>query len=142
MSKLPSNFNLKKPILSTITNTDARQLSKSSNKAFIWSKVLNGIKQEIINTKDGKLIETKMPSNCCKNELFKLWLNIHKKLVDNKKCFKLNENLNDLNDFSYSNIKQKSLNYQAAKLCLYEAFKKAMCGHWITKPFEQDFFEI
>ena len=141
LDKLPNNFKLNKPILSSITNTDARQLTKSSNKAYIWSEVLK-LKQEIINTKDGRQIDSKLSSNVCKSELFKCWLNLHKKLIENKKYFKINDYLSNLKDFNYSTIKQNSVNYQAAKVCVLEAFKKATLGYWITKPFEQDFFDI
>lgn len=141
INNLPIKFKLNKPILSTIVNTDARQLTKSSNKAYIWSDVLK-TKHEIINTKDGKPIDSKTPSNCCKNELFKSWMSIHKKLIENKSYFKLNDYLNSLNDFNYSTIKQRSINYQKAKISVLEAFKQASLGHWIQKPFEQDFFDF
>jgi hypothetical protein len=35
-----------------------------------------------------------------------------------------------------------SKEYQLAKLKVYEAFRKASLGQWITKPWEQNYFSL
>lgn len=164
MEPLPNGFKLHKPILSSITNYDARQLSKSSAKASIWSPLLKF--KEILNTKDGKLFDTKAQSCVCKFELFKQWLNIYKLLYKNKNLFKLNDYLlnlminnkdliqdnknnnnqdntnTSLHSLTYSNVKLASYNYQQVKLNVYKAFKQAALGSWVTKPFEQNQFDV
>lgn len=135
--------------MSSITNNEQRKVAKSSNRSVIWSNELNKLNDnfEIIICKEGKSIDG-MSSLICKNELFKDWYSVWKsfkscsnldeknKLID---YLKLNENLSLV---TYNQVKLLSNDYQLAKLKVYEAFRKANLGSWITKPFEQNYFSL
>lgn len=149
MSELPQGFKLNLPILSSITNNEQRKVAKSSNRSVIWSNELNKINEnfEIINCKEGKSIDGSA-SLICKYELFKDWFSVWssfkacKNLDANDKLknyLKLNQ---DLSLVTYSQMKLLSSDYQLAKLKVYEAFRKANLGSWLTKPFEQNYFSL
>ncbi len=136
---MPADFILHKPILSTITNIDARQLAKSTNRAIICLAASNSSKTvEIINTKNGKLLGNDKQSIVCKSELFEKWCRVYHLLYgQNEITLK-----NDAQKFVYSDVKTAAVDYQLAKKCLYKAFKQSNLGCWLKKPFEQDHFEF
>jgi hypothetical protein len=126
-----------KPILSTITNIDTRQLAKSSNKAILWLAAC-GLqnKPEIISTKDGKLVNGEK-SVVCKSELFRKWCTLYDMLAS-QNVFKAKYTVDKR---IYSDVKQAAVDYQLAKRKLYESFKDSSLGYWVKKPFEQNYFE-
>lgn len=143
---LPNGFQIKKPNLSSITNNLIRQVSKSSNKAFIWSNELNN-ETEIILCKTGQTVQG-IKSFVCKSEMFKSWLNTLNLLKKNKKFNekefqKVHKNFsNDETNLTYHEVKHMAKDYQQTKIKIYQAFKDSNLGTWITIPFEQNCFSI
>lgn len=146
-SDLPNGYQKNKPCLSSITNNLIRQVSKSSNKAMMWSNKLGKDRCEILSCKTGKTLKgTK--SMVCKSEQFRSWLmtfNLLKKMnrQDNHGLEFLNNDIfSDLSDLTYNQVKILAIEYQKTKSKMYEAFKKSNLGDWIKKPFEQNCFNI
>jgi len=67
-------------------------------------------------------------------------INLSKKIAG----INFTENNDSSNSFlyNYNHIKLLSKEYQLAKLKVYEAFRKASLGQWITKPWEQNYFSL
>lgn len=86
----------------------------------------------------------------CKLELFKDWIAVYKSMFKTKNIntTKLNginftdESSGPSDQFNYNHVKLLSKDYQLAKLKVYEAFRKASLGQWITKPWEQNYFSL
>lgn len=132
---LSNGYRINKPILSSITNLESRKLSKSANKSMIW--LLNKNEFEIINCKSGKQINEKQ-SSICKQELFRLWINIANLLKD--KNFELK--IENPSEVTYADAKKIAVAYQQMKLNLYKTFRDSSLGTWLSKPFEQNYFNL
>jgi Mor family transcriptional regulator len=108
--------------------------------------------KELTKIKLNKLNTSGTASLVCKLELFKDWIAVYKSIKSNSVTsskldginFTENDssNLNSNFNFNYNHVKLLSKEYQLAKLKVYEAFRKANLGQWITKPWEQNYFSL
>ncbi|XP_064419489.1 double-stranded RNA-specific editase 1 [Latimeria chalumnae] len=129
---LPPLFTLNRPLLSGISNAEARQPGKAPNFSVNWAIGDSGL--EIINATTGK-DEMGRPSRLCKHALYSRWLRLQSKLSSSLRSKFKKPSL-------YHEAKQAASEYQAAKECVFTAFQKAGLGAWVKKPIEQDQFSL
>ncbi|XP_019378852.1 PREDICTED: double-stranded RNA-specific editase 1 isoform X2 [Gavialis gangeticus] len=129
---LPTLYTLNRPLLSGISNAEARQPGKAPNFSVNWTVGDTGL--EVINATTGK-DEMGRASRLCKQALYSRWIRIHAKLSCSLRSKILKPNL-------YHETKQVATEYQTAKECLFKAFLKAGLGAWVEKPIEQDQFSL
>uniref|UniRef100_A0A669EDJ6 Adenosine deaminase RNA specific B1a n=1 Tax=Oreochromis niloticus TaxID=8128 RepID=A0A669EDJ6_ORENI len=132
IEELPQSFSLNRPLLSGISNTEARQPGKAPNFSVNWTVGDKGL--ELINATTGK-DDLGRPSRLCKHALYSRWMNLHCKLSSMLwiRTVRLR---------SYHDTKQAAKEYHSAKETLFRAFHKAGLGTWIKKPIEQDQFVL
>uniref|UniRef100_A0A673M2L1 Double-stranded RNA-specific editase 1-like n=1 Tax=Sinocyclocheilus rhinocerous TaxID=307959 RepID=A0A673M2L1_9TELE len=129
---LPQQFSLNRPLLSGISNAEARQPGKAPNFSVNWTVGDQAL--EVINATTGK-DDMGRASRLCKHALYSRWVRLHSKLSSTllikvpKPC-------------SYHEAKQAVLEYHTAKQTLIKAFHKAGLGAWVKKPIEQDQFSL
>ncbi|EEZ97464.2 double-stranded RNA-specific editase Adar [Tribolium castaneum] len=128
---LPPPFRLNRPSMYLLTSSETRQPKKAPNFAVVWAQ--GDSRPEIVNTTVGK------PENgfskLCKVELMKRFARLVGRISS---VTEIEKNLPSL----YCDVKDAVASYKAAKTNLYEAFLKAGLGNWISKPMEQDMFEL
>ncbi|XP_050296236.1 double-stranded RNA-specific editase Adar isoform X2 [Anthonomus grandis grandis] len=126
---LPPPFLLNRPQMLKATSVETRQAQKAPNFAVIWMCGME--KPEIVSTEKGKPEQSEV-SIVCKQKLAQRFINLFEKLplVTNEKVSLM----------SYYDAKESIHTYVAARTALYEAFRKAQLGNWVTKPLEQDLF--
>ncbi|XP_065100672.1 double-stranded RNA-specific editase 1a isoform X1 [Paramisgurnus dabryanus] len=129
---LPQPFNINRPLLSGISNTEARQPGKAPNFSANWTVGDQGL--EIINATTGK-DDLGRPSHLCKHTLYSRWISLHAKL--NKTL-----RIPGFQPSTYHDAKQAASDYHTAKQTLFKAFYKAGLGAWVEKPIEQDQFAL
>uniref|UniRef100_A0A8C6XB12 Adenosine deaminase RNA specific B1 n=1 Tax=Naja naja TaxID=35670 RepID=A0A8C6XB12_NAJNA len=129
---LPSLYVLSRPLLSGISNAEARQPGKAPNFSVNWTVGDAGL--EVINATTGK-DELGRASRLCKHALYTRWMRVYTKLPAS-----LHSKVNKPN--IYHETKQVAAEYQTAKECLFKAFLKAGLGAWVEKPIEQDQFSL
>uniref|UniRef100_A0A672NYP4 Double-stranded RNA-specific editase 1-like n=1 Tax=Sinocyclocheilus grahami TaxID=75366 RepID=A0A672NYP4_SINGR len=132
MDDLPKPFALNRPLLSGISNTEARQPGKAPNFSVNWTVGDQGL--EIINATTGK-DDLGRPSHLCKHILYSRWVCLHAKLSETLR-------IRGSRPGSYHEAKQAAVEYHAAKQTLFKAFYKAGLGAWVEKPIEQDQFAL
>ncbi|XP_053758939.1 double-stranded RNA-specific editase 1 isoform X1 [Panthera pardus] len=130
---LPPLYALNKPLLSGISNAEARQPGKAPNFSVNWTVGDSAI--EVINATTGK-DELGRASRLCKHALYCRWMRVHGKVPSNL----LRSKITKPNMYHESKLVAKE--YQAAKACLFKAFIKAGLGAWVEKPTEQDQFSL
>uniref|UniRef100_A0A8C9SPS0 Adenosine deaminase RNA specific B1b n=1 Tax=Scleropages formosus TaxID=113540 RepID=A0A8C9SPS0_SCLFO len=129
---LPPTFVLNRPLLSGISNAEARQPGKAPNFSVNWTvgdQVL-----EVINATTGK-DDMGRPSRLCKHALYSRWVRLHAKLSSTLR-------IRVARPGSYHEAKQAAVDYHCAKRTLTKAFHKAGLGAWVKKPIEQDQFSL
>uniref|UniRef100_A0A8D0HF33 Adenosine deaminase RNA specific B1 n=1 Tax=Sphenodon punctatus TaxID=8508 RepID=A0A8D0HF33_SPHPU len=129
---LPPFYTLNRPLLSGISNTEARQPGKAPNFSVNWTVGDTGL--EVINATTGK-DEMGRASRLCKHALYSRLIHVHAKLSTSLHTKVSKPNL-------YHETKQQATEYQVAKECLFKAFLKAGLGAWVEKPIEQDQFSL
>uniref|UniRef100_A0AAY5F194 Adenosine deaminase RNA specific B1b n=1 Tax=Electrophorus electricus TaxID=8005 RepID=A0AAY5F194_ELEEL len=129
---LPQQFTLNRPLLSGISNAEARQPGKAPNFSVNWAVGDQG--PEVINATTGK-DDMGRPSRLCKHALYSRWVRLHSKL-----CSTLR--IKVPKPTSYHEAKQAAMEYHSAKQTLIKAFQKAGLGAWVKKPIEQDQFSL
>ncbi|KAI3365930.1 hypothetical protein L3Q82_009694 [Scortum barcoo] len=129
---LPQPFSLNRPLLSGISNTEARQPGKAPNFSVNWTVVDQGL--EVINATTGK-DDLGRPSRLCKHALYSHWMRLHYKLSSILR-------IRTVRPSSYHEAKQAAVEYHRAKQTLFRAFHKAGLGAWVKKPIEQDQFAL
>ncbi|XP_064135635.1 double-stranded RNA-specific editase 1 isoform X2 [Loxodonta africana] len=130
---LPPLYILNKPLLSGISNAEARQPGKAPNFSVNWTVGDSAI--EVINATTGK-DELGRASRLCKHALYCRWMRVHGQVPTNL----LRSKITKPNIYHESKLVAKE--YQAAKECLFRAFIKAGLGAWVEKPTEQDQFSL
>ncbi|KAK1789202.1 hypothetical protein P4O66_015146 [Electrophorus voltai] len=129
---LPQQFTLNRPLLSGISNAEARQPGKAPNFSVNWAVGDQG--PEVINATTGK-DDMGRPSRLCKHALYSRWVRLHSKLCSTL-LIKVPK------PTSYHEAKQAAMEYHSAKQTLIKAFQKAGLGAWVKKPIEQDQFSL
>ncbi|TMS06786.1 Double-stranded RNA-specific editase 1 [Larimichthys crocea] len=129
---LPQQFTLNRPLLSGISNAEARQPGKAPNFSVNWTVGDQAL--EVINATTGK-DDMGRASRLCKNALYSRWVRLHSKL-SSILWIKM------LKPSSYHDAKQAATEYHSAKQALIKAFHKAGLGAWVKKPIEQDQFTL
>ncbi|XP_051854245.1 double-stranded RNA-specific editase 1 [Antechinus flavipes] len=132
IEELPPLYALNRPLLSGISNAEARQPGKAPNFSVNWT--VGDPSLEVINATTGK-DEMGRASRLCKQALYSRWLRIHAKLSSNMRAKISKPHL-------YHECKQGAAEYQSAKESLFRAFFKAGLGAWVEKPIEQDQFSL
>nr|XP_045004759.1 double-stranded RNA-specific editase 1 isoform X1 [Jaculus jaculus]XP_045004760.1 double-stranded RNA-specific editase 1 isoform X1 [Jaculus jaculus] len=130
---LPPLYTLNKPLLSGISNAEARQPGKAPNFSVNWTVGDSAI--EVINATTGK-DELGRASRLCKHALYCRWMRVHGKVPTHL----LRTKITKPNTYHESKLAAKE--YQAAKARLFTAFIKAGLGAWVEKPTEQDQFSL
>ncbi|XP_039695999.1 double-stranded RNA-specific editase 1 isoform X3 [Pteropus medius] len=130
---LPPLYALNKPLLSGISNAEARQPGKAPNFSVNWTVGDSAI--EVINATTGK-DELGRASRLCKHALYCRWMRVHGKVPSSSLRAKVTR------PNMYHESKLVAREYQAAKACLFRAFVKAGLGAWVEKPAEQDQFSL
>ncbi|XP_036093990.1 double-stranded RNA-specific editase 1 isoform X3 [Rousettus aegyptiacus] len=130
---LPPLYALNKPLLSGISNAEARQPGKAPNFSVNWTVGDSAI--EVINATTGK-DELGRASRLCKHALYCRWMRVHGKVPAGSLRAKISR------PNMYHESKLVAREYQAAKACLFRAFVKAGLGAWVEKPAEQDQFSL
>ncbi|KAL6092138.1 hypothetical protein STEG23_004797, partial [Scotinomys teguina] len=130
---LPPLYTLNKPLLSGISNAEARQPGKAPNFSVNWTVGDSAI--EVINATTGK-DELGRPSRLCKHALYCRWMRVHGKVPPHLLRTKITK------PTTYHESKLAAKEYQAAKARLFTAFIKAGLGAWVEKPTEQDQFSF
>ncbi|CAH6789860.1 Adarb1 [Phodopus roborovskii] len=130
---LPPLYTLNKPLLSGISNAEARQPGKAPNFSVNWTVGDSAI--EVINATTGK-DELGRPSRLCKHALYCRWMRVHGKVPPHLLRTKITK------PTTYHESKLAAKEYQAAKARLFTAFIKAGLGAWVEKPTEQDQFSL
>uniref|UniRef100_A0A8D3AB21 Adenosine deaminase RNA specific B1a n=1 Tax=Scophthalmus maximus TaxID=52904 RepID=A0A8D3AB21_SCOMX len=129
---LPQPFSLNRPLLSGISNTEARQPGKAPNFSVNWTVGDQAL--EVINATTGK-DDLGRPSRLCKHGLYSCWLRLHSKLHSTLR-------IRTVRPGSYYEAKQGAAEYHSAKQTLFRAFYQAGLGAWVKKPVEQDQFAL
>ncbi|XP_058889430.1 double-stranded RNA-specific editase 1 isoform X2 [Acipenser ruthenus] len=127
---LPQSFTLNKPLLSGISNAEARQPGKAPNFSVNWTVGDQAL--EVINATTGK-DDMGRASRLCKHVLYSRWIRLQSKLLSSLRI-KLAK------PSSYYEVKQAATEYHSAKQAVIKAFHKAGLGAWVKKPIEQDQF--
>ncbi|XP_018090030.1 adenosine deaminase, RNA-specific, B1 L homeolog isoform X3 [Xenopus laevis] len=129
---LPILYALNKPLLSGISNAEARQPGKAPSFSVNWT--VGDLSLEVINATTGK-DEMGRASRLCKHALYSRWMRIHAKLSSSVRCKFGKPNV-------YHETKQSAVEYQSAKECVFKVFQKTGLGAWVKKPIEQDQFSL
>ncbi|XP_071384398.1 double-stranded RNA-specific editase 1-like [Centroberyx affinis] len=129
---LPQSFTLNRPLLSGISNAEARQPGKAPNFSVNWTVGDQGL--EVINATTGK-DDLGRPSRLCKHALYSRWVRLHCKLSSTLR-------IRTVKPGTYHDAKQAAMEYHSAKQTLIKAFHKAGLGAWVKKPIEQDQFAL
>ncbi|XP_037686181.1 double-stranded RNA-specific editase 1 isoform X1 [Choloepus didactylus] len=130
---LPPLYSLSKPLLSGISNAEARQPGKAPNFSVNWT--VGDAALEVINATTGK-DELGRASRLCKHALYCRWTRVHGKVPSNLLRAKIPK------PNMYHESKLAAREYQLAKEALFRAFSKAGLGAWVEKPPEQDQFPL
>ncbi|XP_028254341.1 double-stranded RNA-specific editase 1-like isoform X2 [Parambassis ranga] len=130
---LPQSFSLNRPLLSGISNAEARQPGKAPNFSVNWTVGDQGL--EVINATTGK-DDLGRPSRLCKHALYSRWMGLHCKLASTLRIQTARP------PSSYHEAKQAAVEYHHSKQMVFRAFHKAGLGAWVKKPIEQDQFSL
>ncbi|XP_018577516.1 double-stranded RNA-specific editase Adar [Anoplophora glabripennis] len=127
---LPPPYLLNRPVMLRKSQLEGRQPQKAPNFAVIWMKGIQ--KPEIVNTVTGK--PEQGISIVSKRQLVNKFTSL---------CGNISS-VTGIKDVphTYAEAKEAVRRYTAAKECLNKAFKKAQLGSWVSKPLEQDMFNI
>ncbi|KAK2856677.1 hypothetical protein Q5P01_005412 [Channa striata] len=129
---LPQSFSLNRPLLSGISNSEARQPGKAPNFSVNWT--VGDPDLEVINATTGK-DHLGRPSRLCKQVFYGRWMHLKSKFFSILR-------IRTVRPRSYHEAKQAAVEYHSAKQALFRAFHKTGLGAWVKKPIEQDQFEL
>ena len=126
---LPPLFKQSRPLMNGTTAPEARITIKSPNTSVNWSEGDEGF--ELVNAIRGKVGEVPVASRLCKQNLFKRFISLWRKLKPAEQV-----------PLSYHDAKEGAVDYQSAKMTVMKGFHGQGLGSWIRKPVEQDMFEL
>ncbi|KAK6292704.1 hypothetical protein J4Q44_G00372890 [Coregonus suidteri] len=129
---LPQQFSLNRPLLSGISNAEARQPGKAPNFSVNWAVGDQAL--EVINATTGK-DDMGRASRLCKHALYCRFIRLHSKLSSTLRI-KVSK------PSSYHDAKEAAVEYHNAKQTLIKVFHKSGLGAWVKKPIEQDQFSL
>lgn len=129
LEELPPLFRQNRPLMNGTTTPEERITIKSPAISVNWSEGDEGF--EVVNAIRGMVGEVPVPSRICKQNLFKRFIALWKKIKPAEPV-----------PLSYHDAKRGVADYQAAKLIVMKGFHGQGLGSWIRKPVEQDMFEL
>lgn len=127
---LPPPFLLNRPNMMRLTSVEVRQPQKAPNFSVIWITGME--KPEVVNANTGK--PEKSISIVSKQSLATRFVKLFGTLNGIPDCSKVPNTLIE--------AKELVTSYNQAKKSLYESFIKERLGSWVSKPIEQDMFDI
>ncbi|XP_073912852.1 double-stranded RNA-specific editase B2 isoform X1 [Castor canadensis] len=130
IGQLPTSYRHNQPLLSGVSNAEARQPGKSPHFSLNW--VVGNADLEIINATTGKR-SCGGSSRLCKHTFSARWARLFGMLSTRI------PNHGDTPSM-YCEAKLGAHTYQSVKQQLFKAFQKAGLGTWVRKPPEQDQF--
>ncbi|XP_058912447.1 double-stranded RNA-specific editase B2 isoform X2 [Kogia breviceps] len=130
IGQLPASYRHNRPLLSGVSQAEARQPGKSPHFSVNW--VVGTADVEVIDATTGKR-SCGRSSRLCKHRLSAQWAQLYGKLSTRIPSH------GDMPSM-YCEAKLGARTYQAVKQQLFRAFQKAGLGTWVRKPPEQDQF--
>ncbi|KAG8515128.1 Double-stranded RNA-specific editase B2, partial [Galemys pyrenaicus] len=130
IGQLPTSYRHNRPLLSGVSNAEARQPGKSPHFSVNW--VVGTADVEILDATTGKR-RCGSSSRLCKHVFSARWARLYGKLSTRI------PNPRDTPSM-YCEAKLGACTYQSVKQQLFRAFQKAGLGTWVRKPPEQDQF--
>uniref|UniRef100_A0A8C7Y1P2 Adenosine deaminase RNA specific B1a n=1 Tax=Oryzias sinensis TaxID=183150 RepID=A0A8C7Y1P2_9TELE len=122
---LPPGFCLNRPLLSGISNPEARQPARAPPFSENWTAGDDDV--EVIDSTTGK-DELGGPSRLCKRAFYCRWTQLHSRVTPPPS--------------TYHQAKLAAEEYRSAQQALYRALADAGLGIWVKKPAEQDRFSL
>ncbi|XP_063116209.1 double-stranded RNA-specific editase B2 isoform X1 [Cavia porcellus] len=130
IGQLPTSYQHNQPLLSGVSNAEARQPGKSPHFSVNW--VVGNADLEIINATTGKR-SCGGSSRLCKHVFSARWAQLYGRLSTRIPIHGDTPSM-------YCEAKLGAHTYQSVKQQLFKAFQKAGLGTWVRKPPEQDQF--
>ncbi|KAM6176448.1 double-stranded RNA-specific editase B2 [Erethizon dorsatum] len=130
IGQLPTSYQHNRPLLSGVSNAEARQPGKSPQFSVNW--VVGNADLEIINATTGKR-SCGGSSRLCKHVFSARWAQLYGRLSTRIPIHGDTPSM-------YCEAKLGAHTYQSVKQQLFKAFQKAGLGTWVRKPPEQDQF--
>ncbi|XP_052585335.1 double-stranded RNA-specific editase B2 isoform X4 [Peromyscus californicus insignis] len=130
IGQLPASYRQNRPLLSGVSNTEARQPGKSPHFSANW--IVGSADLEIINATTGKR-SSGGSSRLCKHVFSARWARLHGRLSTRIPGHGETPSM-------YCEAKLGAHTYQSVKQQLFKAFQRAGLGTWVRKPPEQDQF--
>ncbi|XP_053322739.1 double-stranded RNA-specific editase B2-like [Spea bombifrons] len=132
IGSLPSPYRHNHPLLSGVSNAEARKPGKSPNFSANW--ILGSPELEVVDATTGKK-SNGSSSRLCKYMLYTRWAKLYGKLsarISGQGAMPA----------GYCEAKLLDSSYQSAKQQLFKAIQKSGLGTWVKKPPEQDQFAL
>ncbi|XP_072811264.1 double-stranded RNA-specific editase B2 isoform X2 [Vicugna pacos] len=130
VGQLPTSYRHNRPLLSGVSQAEARQPGKSPHFSVNW--VVGAADVEVVDATTGKR-SCGRSSRLCKRRLSARWARLHGKLSTRIPSHGDTPSM-------YCEAKRGACTYQSVKQQLFKAFQKAGLGTWVRKPPEQDQF--
>uniref|UniRef100_G3QKY1 Adenosine deaminase RNA specific B2 (inactive) n=1 Tax=Gorilla gorilla gorilla TaxID=9595 RepID=G3QKY1_GORGO len=130
VGQLPASYRHNRPLLSGVSDAEARQPGKSPPFSMNW--VVGSADLEIINATTGRR-SCGGPSRLCKHVLSARWARLYGRLSTRTPSPRDTPSM-------YCEAKLGAHTYQSVKQQLFKAFQKAGLGTWVRKPPEQQQF--
>nr|XP_010960369.1 PREDICTED: double-stranded RNA-specific editase B2-like [Camelus bactrianus] len=130
VGQLPTSYRHNRPLLSGVSQAEARQPGKSPHFSVNW--VVGAADVEVVDATTGKR-SCGRSSRLCKRRLSARWARLHGKLSTRIPSHGDTPSM-------YCEAKLGACTYQSVKQQLFKAFQKAGLGTWVRKPPEQDQF--
>ncbi len=128
------------PLLLSCSDPPKRTLTKASSNSVNWS--WGDVDIEIVNSRNGKTCSD-APSRISKRTLLERFLKLWDPLASYRLCVKNATHSDTIQSiYTYHDLKQMAVNYQAAKEKFVNFYEKRLGSTWIKKPLEQHQFKL